>query len=162
LVNTQLSLTGAFQARICTKNRVSTEPEDLRIVKTSEMNGFRLFKGFEDSSEQSSQQDPDSDLDLQVYEVLLEDREIQYEVQELFEDDEPSSDDIEVGEVAIAQQSCLNTCTTCIGIIGGACPACLAFLTFGVPGAVAFIICFTSVCGITLPVFCGQCLDCGT
>jgi len=92
----------------------------------------------------------------------LEDREIQYEVQELFEDDEPSSDDIEVGEVAIAQQSCLNTCTTCIGIIGGACPACLAFLTFGVPGAVAFIICFTSVCGITLPVFCGQCLDCGT
>jgi len=94
------------------------------------MNGFRLFKGFEDSSEQSSQQDPDSDLDLQVYEVLLEDREIQYEVQELFEDDEPSSDDIEVGEVAIAQQSCLNTCTTCIGIIGGACPACLAFLTF--------------------------------
>jgi len=60
------------------------------------MNGFRLFKGFEDSSEQSSQQDPDSDLDLQVYEVLLEDREIQYEVQELFEDDEPSSDDIEV------------------------------------------------------------------
>jgi len=108
--------------------------EDLRIVKTSEMNGFRLFKGFEDSSEQSSQQDPDSDLDLQVYEVLLEDREIQYEVQELFEDDEPSSDDIEVGEVAIAQQSCLNTCTTCIGIIGGACPACLAFLTFWRPG----------------------------
>jgi len=54
------------------------------------MNGFSPLQRLRRFVRTIISTDPDSDLDLQVYEVLLEDREIQYEVQELFEDDEPS------------------------------------------------------------------------
>lgn len=139
-----------------------TDEADPKIIKTSEINGFRLFKGFEDAPDRAPEDDPEIDPDLEIFDLLLEDRDIQDEVQELFEEDLPNPEDVEVEEVFTAQQSCLSICTQCIAIIGGACPACLPFLAFGVAGAVAFILCFTSVCGIALPITCGLCLDCGT
>lgn len=145
--------------------RFDEEDENIQLVKTSEINGFRLFQGAGEKEKQSSE--------FKAFELELTDRDIRNDMGELFEKNNPTKNDIRVekvelptgsqeGDVSIQQSQCESYCLACLGTIGGACPACLTFLVFNIPGAIAFIGCFTLVCGVVLPVSCGRCLQCGT
>lgn len=66
-------------------------------------------------------------------------------------------------DAPVTQSDCLNLCTECLASVGG-CAPCWAALpsVVTVAGAVAYLTCITTICGIALPVKCTQCLDCGT
>ncbi|MFH5802278.1 twin-arginine translocation signal domain-containing protein [Haladaptatus sp. CMAA 1911] len=132
---------------------VDITDDNTEVVKTSDINGFRVVTQAKGEKESPT-----------IYDVIFEDRDIADKRGELSSNDANySSDDVSIQQQMVAQ-GCLSWCVGCVGVLTTGCPAC-AWFCYGVttvPGAILCIGCWTGTCGIVLPVTCGKCLDCGT
>lgn len=141
--------------------RTASRREQVLIEQETEYSfdgeGAKLFKIIDSNKYRAIFEDEEGGIP-EIYELTVEmDNPGTIESIEIEPIDPFESDGVSV------QDSCLNTCASCLGTVGGCLP-CWAALpaVVTVAGAVIYLSCITLVCGIALPVFCGQCLACGT